>query len=277
MTVQEQQALAAIQALLAIGNEEGAAMILRGFVSAQAPAAPTTQLTGNAARCKRYRERKHSDMVPMSEYVETDTGKHVDTHVETMSNHVNSTYLVSSSSGPVQEQLAISGTTGSMLPMVSSVPSVQHMLTRSTPVEAVKGKLVQMADARERRENKRRGEAELVFRYWQAKLGHTKAMFSRDRETKLCARLAEGATPDELCYAVDGIAKSRFHMGENDSGTRYDGIETLFRNRANVEKFAGSQRGYRDSVPHPFVAEAMQAVQQLAGDTITPALGVAHG
>lgn len=172
--------------------------------------------------------------------------------------------------------LAHSGTTGSMLPMVPKSTA----LTRPAAVEAVKGKLVHMADARERRESKHRAEAELVFRYWQAKLGHTKAMFSRDREAKIVARLREGASPDELCYAVDGIAKSPWHMGENPGAQRYDGIDLLFRNRANVEKFASSQRGFRDGVPHPFVREATEAVelavQQAAGATIGVSGGVAY-
>lgn len=277
------------------------AVALAGGVTAPSPSTHEAELSPAAARQRRRRERlRHAESVTegVTESVTYGATESVTTEVFPLTTTVTGPVTGSvtrSVTAPVTEEgergrgdyrgvvgegeirvLADSGSTGSMLPMVPTGSS-GHMLTRPAAVEAVKGKLVHMADARERRESKHRAEAELVFRYWQAKLGHTKAMFSRDREAKLVARLREGSTPDELCYAVDGIAKSPWHMGENPGAQRYDGIELLFRNRANVEKFASSQRGFRDGKPHPFVAEATEAVQAAVQQAAAATIGVSGG
>jgi len=56
-----------------------------------------------------------------------------------------------------------------------------------------------------------------------------------DRETKLIRqRLTEGYSPEDLCRAIDGYHRSRFHCGENDKGLKYLGLELIMRDSKHV-------------------------------------------
>lgn len=77
-----------------------------------------------------------------------------------------------------------------------------------------------------------------VFRHWQERCGHPGAKLTPDRRGKIVARLREGATAQHLCDAIDGCAASRFHMGDNKDGKRYDSIELIFRNASKTDEFA---------------------------------------
>lgn len=301
-----------ITTLTTAGKPALAEAVLAQLLSPIAPISPALPKddarSSNAERCRRYRQRRPTtmsatmshdteamshDMVesmshevslvafpegntPMSPSMSSDMSQGMSVAVSQEGERGRGDYRGVGREGEIRVVTANSGT-ALTIRHTEHTGHMSHALTRSAPLAAVAGKLVSMADARERRESKHRGESELVFRYWQAKLGHTKAMYSRDREAKIVSRLREGATTDELCYAVDGIAKSQWHMGQNDNGVRYDGIEFLFRNRANVEKFAASQRGYRDGAPHPFVAEALAAVATASHSLVEPRSEVAHG
>jgi len=81
------------------------------------------------------------------------------------------------------------------------------------------------------------GDARTVFSYWQKTLGHPGAQFSPERKRRIEARLKEGYSVAKLCEAIDGCAASKYHMGENDSGTVYDSIGLIFRNAEKVEEF----------------------------------------
>jgi len=80
-------------------------------------------------------------------------------------------------------------------------------------------------------------DVEAVFGYWTAKRGHPRAKLDAKREKNIRARLADGYTVEQLCRAIDGIAKSTFHMGDNDQRTVYDDVELICRNAGNVDKF----------------------------------------
>lgn len=99
--------------------------------------------------------------------------------------------------------------------------------------------------------------AEVVFAYWAAKLGHPEALLDRKRETRIMARLRENnGNWGELCYAVDGALKDDWLMGRDErSRRRYDGIETIFRDREQIERLARECRGYRDGKLHPLVVK----------------------
>lgn len=77
-----------------------------------------------------------------------------------------------------------------------------------------------------------------VFSYWQKQRGHDRAKLDAKREKTIKARLKDGYGVEDLCRAVDGIAKSAHHMGQNTSSTVYDDIELICRSAANVDKFA---------------------------------------
>jgi uncharacterized protein YdaU (DUF1376 family) len=83
-----------------------------------------------------------------------------------------------------------------------------------------------------------RSQVKTVFSYWQTKRGHDRAKLDDKRSKAIRARLKDGYSAEDLCRAVDGIAKSAHHMGQNDSRTVYDDIELICRTAANVDKFA---------------------------------------
>lgn len=85
-----------------------------------------------------------------------------------------------------------------------------------------------------------------VFEFWKREHGHPKAKLDPKRQRRIRARLREGFTGRELCIAIRAAKQDKFLMGENSSGTVYDGIETLLRDAAKVEsllELGGHARG----------------------------------
>lgn len=80
-------------------------------------------------------------------------------------------------------------------------------------------------------------DVQAVFSYWQTQRGHERAKLDDKRKKAIKARLKDGYTVGDLCLAVDGISKSSYHMGQNDSRSVYDDIELICRTAVNVDKF----------------------------------------
>lgn len=97
--------------------------------------------------------------------------------------------------------------------------------------------------------------AEVVFAYWAARMAHPKAILDQKRERKIVARLKENRGDlGELLYVVDGARKDDWLMGRDPRAPRtYDGIETIFRDREQVERLANLTSGYRAGKPHPML------------------------
>lgn len=76
-----------------------------------------------------------------------------------------------------------------------------------------------------------------VFNHWKEVCNHPKAKFDSKRQRRIIARLKDGFTQEELCQVARGVKNSPFHMGDNDSHTLYDGIDTIYRDADQVEKF----------------------------------------
>ena len=82
-------------------------------------------------------------------------------------------------------------------------------------------------------------QAELVFAYWAAKLDHHGARLDKKRLNRLTARLRENeGDVHELLFVVDGVLRDPHLLGQNQTATKYDGIETVFRDRGQVERLA---------------------------------------
>lgn len=77
-----------------------------------------------------------------------------------------------------------------------------------------------------------------IFERWRTACDYPRARLTPERVRHIRARLRDGYTERELCAAIDGIAGSDFHRGENDSRQRYDDLTFVFRNGSNVERFA---------------------------------------
>lgn len=76
-----------------------------------------------------------------------------------------------------------------------------------------------------------------VFAYWQGQRGHERAKLDDKRKKAIKARLKDGYTVGDLFNAIDGISRSTYHMGQNDSRAVYDDIELICRTAVNVDKF----------------------------------------
>ncbi|HEM8613985.1 TPA: replication protein [Citrobacter amalonaticus] len=76
----------------------------------------------------------------------------------------------------------------------------------------------------------------LVFSHWQDEHHHSTAKLDDKRRKRIKARLAEGFTADDLCRAITGAKGDSWLMGKNPSKKRYDGIDTLLRDAAQVER-----------------------------------------
>jgi hypothetical protein len=81
----------------------------------------------------------------------------------------------------------------------------------------------------------------LVFDSWLAEhvapAQHAKCKLNGKRRRVIEARLREQYRPEQLIDAIRGVKLSRYHMGENDTGTRYTDLVTILRDGAQVEKF----------------------------------------
>jgi hypothetical protein len=79
-----------------------------------------------------------------------------------------------------------------------------------------------------------------VFGHWQKVWNHPKAVLDPKRRARIRSRLKE-FTVAQLCNAISGFRNSAWHTGEDPKGdgTVYDGIETLLRDAAQVEKGIG--------------------------------------
>lgn len=75
-----------------------------------------------------------------------------------------------------------------------------------------------------------------VFSHWQTEHNHPTAKLDDKRRKRIQARLAQGFSAEELCKAITGARYDTWLMGKNPSNKRYDGIDTLLRDAAQVEK-----------------------------------------
>jgi hypothetical protein len=82
--------------------------------------------------------------------------------------------------------------------------------------------------------NRRTSPEVILFDYWRTQCGHPKALLTRDRVTKVLARLREGYSVEDIRRAIDGAAK---HAYVNDRGVRYDDLELICRSGSKLEGF----------------------------------------
>lgn len=101
-----------------------------------------------------------------------------------------------------------------------------------------------------------------VFNHWITVMGKTAATkLTPARRKKVQARLKEGYTVDQLMTAINGCAKSPFHMGQNDQRTVFDDLELICRSGEKVEGFI-----QKASIVTP-AEEAQKAFDDFLGDS----------
>lgn len=73
-----------------------------------------------------------------------------------------------------------------------------------------------------------------LFEYWQRTCEHPTAKATRDRTSKISARLREGYAPEQIRKGIDGARRDPF---VNDAGKRFDDIELICRTGSKLEGF----------------------------------------
>ena len=82
------------------------------------------------------------------------------------------------------------------------------------------------------------GPAHKVYEKWRDTCeGRLKARFTANRRLAVKRRLGQGYTVDYLCQAIEGLASSDFHNGDNDRGQLYNELTWLLKSEENMEKF----------------------------------------
>lgn len=75
---------------------------------------------------------------------------------------------------------------------------------------------------------------ETIFSHWAQTHGHQRAKLDAKRRKLIIAALNSYPEAD-LCQAITGYLNSPHHMGQNDSGTRYDDIEIFLRDAKHID------------------------------------------
>ena len=109
----------------------------------------------------------------------------------------------------------------------------------------------QAAQMRVSADDRRELQQRFLFAYWAKMYRHEGALYDPKRARILRARLVENrGNVSELLFAFDGGLKDDHLMGRTSSNsTKYDGIETLMRDRAQVEKL--TRLAGMNGKPHP--------------------------
>lgn len=163
---------------------------------------------------------------------------------------------------PINEYDRVGADAPRMLAIVPTGAIAVADVGRPAPVaRAVAGALETVRDAttrRRAREDERKVAAACVFEYVAHRLGYPKnTRYDEKREARILARLTENkGDVGELLAVADGALKDPWIMGKDPKSPRpYTGIETLYRDRAQVERLAALAKYDPDGPPHPFLAD----------------------
>ncbi|SHM05489.1 hypothetical protein SAMN05216428_11290 [Nitrosospira sp. Nsp11] len=98
-----------------------------------------------------------------------------------------------------------------------------------------------------------RPECQEVFDHWRKEMNHEKAILDPKRLKLIKQALAMGYTVDDLRAAIDGCKLSPYHQGQNDSKSKYDGLDLILRDAGKIDKFMAISREATVSPKREFV------------------------
>lgn len=76
-----------------------------------------------------------------------------------------------------------------------------------------------------------------VFAYWQAIMNSPRSALDAKRTRLIAAALKLGYSVADLKRAIDGCRVSPFHMGQNEKGTKFNGLDLIMRNAEKIDQF----------------------------------------
>lgn len=77
-----------------------------------------------------------------------------------------------------------------------------------------------------------------IFDYWKMRMNHSKAKFDSKRQALINKALKLGYEAQDLIAAINGCAKSPYHMGtDGRNSTVYDDLGLILRDAEHIDKF----------------------------------------
>lgn len=83
------------------------------------------------------------------------------------------------------------------------------------------------------------GDVTAVFDHWRTVMQKTKRTVLDSNRKRLITKALTNYSVDDVKAAITGCSLSPYHMGENDTRKRYDGLELILRNAEKIEQFMG--------------------------------------
>lgn len=150
------------------------------------------------------------------------------------------------------------------------LPALKGKATAAAITERLAGVLAEVREGSRRairREQLRQLQAEFVFTYWAHVHDHPNTVMDKKRVARIMQRLEENdGDVNELLYVVDGAKKDRHLMGGNDRDRKYDGIETIFRDRGMVERLAENMPKFKRGEAHKMLAKWGEILRESGGE-----------
>lgn len=81
------------------------------------------------------------------------------------------------------------------------------------------------------------GEVSKVFEHWQTAMNKPRAKLDDKRRALIRKALSNGYSAADICKAIDGCRASAWHMGQNERGTAFNGLELILRNAEKIDGF----------------------------------------
>lgn len=75
-----------------------------------------------------------------------------------------------------------------------------------------------------------------IFAYWQKVMEAPRAQLD-DKRTKAIKTALKLYDPRQVCEAILGCSRSAWHMGQNDRGQKYNGLNLILRSADHIDKF----------------------------------------
>ncbi|KVT60627.1 hypothetical protein WK55_09790 [Burkholderia ubonensis] len=80
-------------------------------------------------------------------------------------------------------------------------------------------------------------EVREVFAYWQQVMSSPRSKLDDKRTALIRRAFSDGYTLDELRDAIRGCSRSPWHMGQNDRGQTYNGLDLILRSAEKIDMF----------------------------------------
>lgn len=109
-----------------------------------------------------------------------------------------------------------------------------------------------------------KAQVKRIFEFWKKVMKHPQSKLDNKRKVRILARLREGFEPEQIRDAILGALKDDFLMGrDKHAGRKYDGIETVLRDAAQVERLI-ELCGQKKNLAGQVVTETKQEAEEKA-------------